>query len=74
MTNVPEGDTLHRAARRLQVLVGQEIAAESPHPRAQAERVAERIDGRTLLAVEAIGKNLLLRFSGGLVVRSHLRM
>ena len=44
--NVPEGDTLHRAARRLQVLVGQRIEVESPHPRAQAERVAERIDGR----------------------------
>jgi endonuclease-8 len=72
--NVPEGDSLHRAARRLQPLVGQRIEAESPHPRAQAERVAERIDGRVLESVEAIGKNLLLRFSGGIVVRSHLRM
>jgi endonuclease-8 len=71
---VPEGDTLHRAARRLQPLVGQRIQAESPHPRAQAERVAERIDGRVLESVEAIGKNLLLRFEGGIVVRSHLRM
>jgi endonuclease-8 len=71
---VPEGDSLHRAARRLQVLVGQRIAAESPHPRAQAERVAERIDGRTLESVEALGKNLVLRFSGGVVLRSHLRM
>ena len=74
MGNVPEGDTLHRAARRLQILVGQRIEAESPHPRAQAERVAERIDGRTLESVEALGKNLVLRFSGGIVVRSHLRM
>ena len=74
MPNVPEGDTLHRAARRLQALVGQRIAAEAPHPRAQAERVAERIDGRTLESVEAIGKNLLFRFSGGVVLRSHLRM
>jgi endonuclease-8 len=72
--DVPEGDTLHRAARRLQVLVGQRIEASSPHPRAQAERVAERIDGRVLESVEAIGKNLLLRFEGGVVVRSHLRM
>jgi endonuclease-8 len=71
---VPEGDTLHRAARRLQILVGQRIAADSPHPRARAERVAERIDGRTLESVEAIGKNLLLRFEGGVVLRSHLRM
>jgi endonuclease-8 len=72
--NVPEGDSLHRAARRLQVLVGQRIAAESPHPRAQAERVAEKIDGRTLESVQAHGKNLILRFEGGVVVRSHLRM
>ena len=72
--NVPEGDTLHRAARRLQVLVGQRIEAESPHPRAQAERVAERITGRTLESVEPFGKNLVLRFSGGVVLRSHLRM
>ena len=74
MGNVPEGDTLHRAARRLQVLVGQRVQAESPHPRAQAERVAERIDGRVLESVEAVGKNLLLRFEGGVVLRSHLRM
>jgi endonuclease-8 len=71
---VPEGDSLHRAARRLQVLVGQRIAAESPHPRAQAERVAEQIDGRTLESVHAHGKNLILRFEGGIAVRSHLRM
>jgi endonuclease-8 len=62
------------AARRLQVLVGQRIAAESPHPRAQAERIAERIDGRTLESVHAHGKNLVLRFDGGIVLRSHLRM
>jgi endonuclease-8 len=71
---VPEGDTLHRAARRLQAIVGQRVEAESPHPRARAERVAERIDGRVLESVTAHGKNLLLRFEGGVVVRSHLRM
>jgi len=71
---VPEGDALHLAAQRLQVLVGERIAAESPHPRAQAERVAERIDGRVLESVEAFGKNLLFRFEGGVVLRSHLRM
>jgi endonuclease-8 len=71
---VPEGDTLHRAANRLQALVGQRIAAEAPHPRARATRAAETVDGRTLDSVEAIGKNLCLRFSGGVVLRSHLRM
>ena len=71
---MPEGDSLPRAARRLQVLVGQRIEAESPNPRAQVTRVAEAVDGRVLEAVDAVGKNLLLRFEGGVVVRSHLRM
>src|SRR6266403_428694 len=74
LENVPEGDSLHLAARRLQALVGQRVAAESPHPRAQAGRVAERIDGRILESVSAHGKNLVLRFEGGIVLRSHLRM
>ncbi len=71
---MPEGDSLHRAARRLQPLVGQRLEATSPHPRAQATGVAEAVDGRVLESVEAVGKNVLLRFEGGLVVRSHLRM
>jgi endonuclease-8 len=71
---MPEGDALHRAARELQVLVGERIVVETPHPRAAATRVAERLDGRRLEAVEAVGKNLLLSFEGGLVLRSHLRM
>jgi endonuclease-8 len=58
----------------LQVLVGERVAVEAPHPRAAAERVAERLDGKRLVGVEAVGKNLFLRFDGGLVLRSHLRM
>jgi endonuclease-8 len=71
---MPEGDSLHRAARKLQVLVGERVGVETPHPRASVSRVAERLDGRKLLGVEAVGKNLLLSFEGGLVLRSHLRM
>ena len=71
---MPEGDSLHRAARRLQVLVGERLEAESPNPRARSLRVAERIDGRRLDSVEAIGKNLVFRFEGGVVLRSHLRL
>lgn len=71
---MPEGDALHRAARRLQPLVGQRLEVESAHPRARATKVAERIDGLVLESVEAVGKNLLFRFEGGLVLRSHLRM
>ncbi len=71
---VPEGDSLHRAAALLQPLVGERIAAASPHPRALETGVARIVDGRVLEGVEAVGKNLLLRFGGGVVVRSHLRM
>ena len=71
---MPEGDTLHRAAARLQPLVGQQLRVEAVHPRAQAANVAPTLDGRRLESVEAVGKNLVLRFEGGVVLRSHLRM
>jgi endonuclease-8 len=56
------------------VLEGEVVEAEAPHPRAALLGIAERIDGKRLERVEARGKNLLLTFEGGLVVRSHLRM
>jgi endonuclease VIII len=71
---MPEGDALHRVARRLQVLVGERVEAESPNPRGLATGVARAVDGRVLERVEAVGKNVLLHFDGGAVVRSHLRM
>lgn len=71
---MPEGDSLHRAAARLQPLVGHVVSASSPHPRGLLTGVAAAVDGRRLDAVEAVGKNLLLRFEGGITVRSHLRM
>jgi endonuclease VIII len=71
---VPEGDAVHRAARRLQALVGERLEVETPHPRAAAKGIAAQLDGRRLESVEAVGKNLFLRFEGGAVLRSHLRM
>lgn len=71
---MPEGDALHRAAERLRPLVGQRIEAESPNPRGEATGVARAVDGRVLEGVDAVGKHLLLRFEGGVVLRSHLRM
>jgi endonuclease-8 len=71
---MPEGDSLHRAANRLQILVGEHVEVETPHPRAAVKGLAAQLDGRRLEAVDAVGKNLLLRFEGGLVLRSHLRM
>jgi endonuclease-8 len=73
-SHVPEGDALYRAAQRLQVLVGERLAVESPNPRAAVKHIAERLDGRRLEAVEAAGKNLFLRFEGGVTLHSHLRL
>jgi endonuclease-8 len=72
--DMPEGDALARAAQRLQALVGQRLEVETPHPRAAVKQVAERLDGSVLESVQAVGKNLLLRFDNGLVLHSHLRM
>jgi endonuclease-8 len=71
---VPEGDAVHRAARKLQALVGERLDVETPHPRAAVKGLAGRLDGRRLERVEALGKNLFLHFEGGIVLRSHLRM
>jgi endonuclease-8 len=71
---MPEGDSLHRAAAKLQVLVGERVAVEAHHPRALVLGIAEVVDGKRLEHVEAVGKNLLLTWEDGTVVRSHLRM
>jgi endonuclease-8 len=71
---MPEGDALYRAAQRLQALVGDQLSVEAPHPMAAAKQIAPRLDGKRLESVEAAGKNLFLRFEGGLTLRSHLRL
>ena len=69
---MPEGDTLFRAAAGLRPhLVGRPVtAARARRPGPQIERVV----GSTVTAVESQGKNLLIRFSNGLELRTHLRM
>ncbi len=69
---MPEGDTLARTAIGLRpFLVGRRVtAASAPAPGPQAQRLI----GATVTAVEAAGKNLLIRFDNGLEVRTHLRM
>jgi endonuclease-8 len=68
---VPEGDTLHRAAARLRpALAGAELLAfEAPRLVGDRPRPGERIE-----SVEAVGKHLLIAFSGGLTLQTHLRM
>ena len=73
---MPEGDTIHRAARRLSAaLAEREIErAEAPNPRSPVHHRAAELRGRVLERAEARGKHLLAHFSGGLVVHSHLGM
>lgn len=68
-----EGDTILRAARRLDAaLTGQTLAVSAPNPRGRAAGV-ERLDGRRLERVASHGKNLLLH-CGDLVLHSHMGM
>jgi endonuclease-8 len=73
---MPEGDTIHAAARRIRAaLVGQEIASvETPHARFALDRWPERLRGRGVRAVDSKGKHLFIRFDGDLTIHSHLRM
>ena len=73
---VPEGDTIHSAARRVgAALVGNPIVAiETPQPRHLHDRWPDRLSGRAVRQVDAHGKHLFVRFEGGLTLHSHLRM
>jgi endonuclease-8 len=73
---MPEGDTIHHAARRIRAaLVGQEIIEiETPQPRHFHDRWPERLSGRAVRRVDARGKHLFVRFEGDLTLHSHLRM
>jgi endonuclease-8 len=73
---MPEGDTIHYAARRIRdVLEGHvpDLVA-TPHPRFGRDRWPERLVGRAVRSVDAHGKHLFLHFEGDLVIHSHLRM
>jgi endonuclease-8 len=69
---MPEGDTLFRTAATLQrALAGATVSRFfSVYP--ALERV--RLAGRTVESVRAAGKHLLIALSGGVVLRTHLRM
>ena len=73
---MPEGDTIASAAKRIRAaVIGKPIeSVETLHPRFAMDRWGEKLAGRDVRAVDTHGKNLLLRFDGGLTVYSHLRM
>jgi endonuclease VIII len=73
---MPEGDTIHYAAGRIRSVLAGHVPDEiaTPHPRFARDGWPERLSGRAVTAVDALGKHLLLRFEGGLAIHSHLRM
>jgi endonuclease-8 len=74
--NVPEGDTVHHAARRLRAVLAGRLPQEirTPQGRHRLERWPERLEGAAVRSVDAYGKHLFIRFDAGLTIHSHLRM
>jgi endonuclease-8 len=73
---MPEGDTIHYLAGRIRPVLEGEVPDEivTPHPRFGRDRWPERLAGQAVRSVDVHGKHLFLRFDGGLVIHSHLRM
>ncbi|MCH2077004.1 MAG: hypothetical protein MK180_08980 [Rhodobacteraceae bacterium] len=68
---MPEGHTIHRAARdHAELLQGKTLAATSPQGRFTDG--AAKIDGAVLSGTSAIGKHLLYHFDNGQVLHLHL--
>ena len=70
---VPEGDTIHRTAAGLRrALLGAELTSFQTPRRTNhgaSPRAGERVE-----RIEARGKHLLIRFSGGMTLHTHMRM
>jgi endonuclease-8 len=73
---MPEGDTIFRAARTLHRALAGQVVTRFDTALAHLAVVHENtpITGRTVERIEARGKHLLMRFSGGLTLRTHMRM
>lgn len=68
---MPEGDTIHRVADRLRPALAGQVLARFEAPRAVGPRPRT---GATIDTVEAKGKHLLIGFSDGVVLHTHMRM
>jgi endonuclease VIII len=73
---MPEGDTIFRAARTLhRALAGKPVVQfQSVFPALTRVHADTPLTSQTVEAVSAAGKHLLMRFSGGIVLRTHMRM
>lgn len=73
---MPEGDTIYRAARTLhRALAGKAVTRfETALPKLGRVNEDTPITGRTVEKVEAHGKWMLMHFSGGLILLTHMMM
>src|SRR6266550_2345019 len=73
---MPEGDTIHRIARTLQTALAGNVVTRFETVLPVLARVDDQtpLRGQTIARVRAVGKHLLIEFSGGLALRTHLRM
>lgn len=73
---MPEGDTIFRTARTLQRALGGRVVTRFVTVLPKLARVDDQspLAGRTIEQVHAAGKHLLIDFSGGLTLRTHMRM
>ena len=73
---MPEGDTIFRAARTLNEALAGKVVTRFETVLPQLARVddQQRIAGRTIEQVTPRGKHLIIDFSGGLHLRTHMRM
>jgi endonuclease-8 len=73
---MPEGDTIFRAAQTLHRALSGHIVVrfESVFPALTRVHEDSQLTGRTIERVESMGKHLLMHFSGGTVLRTHMRM
>jgi endonuclease VIII len=69
---VPEGDTIFQTASLLRgLLEGKEVVAASAR---QPGPMMQKVVGSRVTGVESRGKHMLIRFSNGLTLHTHLRM
>src|SRR5499426_3166629 len=73
---MPEGDTIFRAAHTLHRALAGKIVTRFESVFPALTRVADDhpIVGRTVESVRSRGKHMLMAFSGGLTLRTHMRM
>src|SRR3954463_13015474 len=68
---MPEGHSVHRIARQFERhFRGAPVSVTSPQGRFAAD--AALLDGHTIVAARAVGKQMFLEFDHGLFLRVHL--